>query len=72
MTFTSNGENVTVEMTRDEWEMLLQAVGIAAGSALRPLTDAALFWKWIDFANRLNATNPRFKPYEIPKERQTK
>ena len=61
MTYTQEGERVTLEMT------LTLALGYAAGAA-HANPDLTLFWRWIAFANRLNATNPNFTPYEIPPE----
>jgi len=67
MKLTEKGDTVTLEMTRGDYDNLLIAVGIAAGvSAHDP--DKTVFWMWIDFANRLNATNPRFAQYEVPEE----
>ena len=68
MTYSENGHTVTLEMTRGEYENLLLAMGIAAGSA----SDKKAFWRWIEFANRLNAGNPNFMPYEIPEEFKSK
>ena len=67
MKYTENGDTVTLEMTRGEYEHLLLATGIATGVASRD-TDKKTFWEWIDFANRLNTGNPRYIPYEIPDE----
>ena len=64
MKYTEKGDTVTLEMTRGEYENLLLAMGIAAGSA----SDKKAFWRWIEFANRLNAGNQNFIPYEIPEE----
>ena len=67
MTYTQEGERVTLEMTRDDFDTLILALGYAAGAA-HANPDLTLFWRWIAFANRLNATNPNFTPYEIPPE----
>jgi hypothetical protein len=67
MKLTQIGDTITLEMTRGDWENLLVAVGIAAGVSSRD-PDKTLFWHWIEFSNRLNATNPRFTQYEVPEE----
>jgi len=71
MKLTEKGDTVTLEMSRGDWENLLTATGIAAGVAAQD-TDKKVFWHWIDFANRLNATNPRFAQYEVPEEFKVK
>jgi len=71
MKLTENGDNVTLEMSRGDWDNLLVAVGIAAGVSSHD-ADKTAFWNWIDFANRLNATNPRFRQYEVPEEFKVK
>jgi len=67
MKYTENGDTVTLEMTRGDYENLLVAVGIAAGVAHQD-ANKQHFWNWIDFANRLNAGNPRFTLYEVPED----
>jgi len=42
---------------------------VAIGAASRD--DHPVFYHWIDFVNRMNTGNPRFRPYEIPAEFQT-
>jgi hypothetical protein len=64
MTYREDGPRITLEMSIEEWEELVIMTGFAAGAS----RDRDMFWRWIDFANRLNATNARFKPYELPKE----
>lgn len=67
MTYSENGDTITIEMSRDDYELLLLLLGIATGSCSRnPNRD--MFWNSVDFVNRLNAANPRFTPYEIPEE----
>jgi hypothetical protein len=66
MICTVKGDQITIEMTRHDCEMLLWVCGLAAGS-VRPAAPA-VFWRIIEFANRLNEGNPNFTPYEIPEE----
>jgi len=69
MTYIEQGTIVRLEMTRNEFEEFLLVLGFAAGAALRE-PDQAIFWRWINFANEVNRTNPRFTPYEIPAKYQ--
>ena len=62
MTYTENGDRITLEMTRDDYEMLLMMAGFAAGAS----RERAHFYMWLKFVNRLNETNPNFMQYEIP------
>jgi hypothetical protein len=67
MKYTRNGENVTLEMTQEDYERLTIILGYAVGG-LRATGKEAEFWEWIDFVNRLNAGNPDFTPYTIPEQ----
>jgi len=69
MTYTQDGESVTLEMTRDDFAQLLFAIGSAAGAASSE-PDKRRFWSWLRFANEINSGNPAFTPYEIPAEFQ--
>lgn len=64
MTFTREGDKVTLEMTIDDWQFLLLMLGWAGGSVSKD--EPKLFWRCIAFINELNRTNPRFVRYEIP------
>ena len=64
MKYTENGDTITIQMSRLDYDTLLVMLGMATGVASRD----ALMWRCIDFVNRLNAGNPRFIPYEIPEE----
>lgn len=66
MTYSEQGDRISLEMTRDDFEEILMMTGFAAGAA----RDPTHFWMWMKLANRMNATNPRFVQYEIPKEFQ--
>jgi hypothetical protein len=63
MKLTEKGDTVTLEMTRGDYHNLLVAVGIAAGVSWHD-KDKTMFCHWINFANELNASNPRFTQYE--------
>ncbi len=66
MTYTRNGVSVRLDMTSEDFDELLLMTGYAAGGASR--LNLPLFWRWIRLANKMNATNPNFTPYEIPEE----
>lgn len=82
MTYREVDDTVTLEMTRDDYEQLLHMLGFALGGAFRGRDDGQffrqtirqlsepIFYRWVDFVNRLNTGNPRFQPYEIPEEYQ--
>jgi hypothetical protein len=59
---------VTIELSDEEFEALVLALGTAAGAA--GPADRPWFWALIKLANAVNRSNPRWTPYEIPKEYQ--
>jgi hypothetical protein len=69
MTYTEQGYRVTLELTRADFEQLTLLMGCALGAAMRD-GNKATFYAWLAFANALNATNPRWTPFEIPPEYQ--
>ncbi|MGH9665554.1 MAG: hypothetical protein ACRD9L_14105 [Bryobacteraceae bacterium] len=58
-------DKLTIELSRDEFELLLLALGIAAGSAA---ASPALFKDLLRLANAVNRNNPAWRPYEVPAE----
>ena len=71
MTLTQDGERFTLEMETGDFAQLLMLIGYASGCAHKE-GHLQLFYKWLQFANDLNATNPRWRGYEIPPEYQNK
>ena len=67
MTYTESGDTVTLTMTRDDHDQLMMLLGYALG-AIQGNHSARSFYRALDFINRLNATHPRYTPYEIPEE----
>ena len=65
MMYRENGDTITIEMTRGDYEYLLWLLGVAGG--IRAV-DPRRFWETVDFVNRLNAGNPRFRQYDLPEE----
>lgn len=54
-----------IELDRADFEMLMLALGFAAGAAHKA-DDMKLFWEFIKLANAINKDNPNFRPYAIP------
>jgi hypothetical protein len=67
MTYTEDGDRVTLEMNRADFERLLIMLSYAVGAALRA-GARPMFWRWLGWINELNRTNPRFTPFEVPEE----
>lgn len=67
MTYTQQGERVTLEMTRDDYDRLTLMLGFAVGAVMRT-GDMRMFYTWLRFTNELNNGNPNFTPYKIPPE----
>ncbi len=65
ITYTRNGDRVTLDMPCEDYQRLLMMLGYVAGQE-HAKGEMPRFWGWIDLTNRMNATNPNFTPYEIP------
>ena len=65
MTYTRQGDEVTVQMTVDQYKSLLTMLGVALAAAD---PKQGIRWRWVKFVNEMNRTNPEFTPYEIPAE----
>lgn len=70
MKYTRHGENITLEMTVDDYERLLVMMGFALAGAMEKdrIDGTKMAYRWLRFLNDLNNGNPNFTPYEIPKE----
>jgi hypothetical protein len=64
--YKTDGETVTLTMTRDDYTRLLLHLGFAAGAIER--AGGGRLCGSLALANRLNAGNPNWTPYEIPTE----
>lgn len=62
MTYTLQEDRVTLEMDRDDYDHLLLILGFAIGA----VHDNNFFYRWLEFVNDLNRTNPYFTPNQIP------
>jgi len=67
MTYTENADTITLEMTKAQYDQLLMMLGFAAGAAHKDVNET-LFYHFIAFTNKLNATNPHFNQYALPEE----
>ena len=65
--YKTDGETVTLTMTREDYMWLLISLGYALG-ATRSDGVSSLHLGSLALANRLNAGNPNWTPYEIPTE----
>lgn len=70
MTYTKNGDKVTLEMTADDYNALLIMLGYAAGSAEKD-GEHGRRREMQRFFNEMNRTNPNFTPYEVPPKEPT-
>lgn len=61
MTYQTDGETVTLTMSREDYNFLLMALGMATGIASRDQ-----MWGIVSLVNQMNAGNPDFTPYDIP------
>jgi hypothetical protein len=60
---------MTIELTDDEYDVLLMMSGYAAGAADQA-GDQPLKWVFVKLANRINKGDPNFRPYAVPEEFQ--
>lgn len=67
MTYTRDGDKVTIEMTLLDFEQLLMLLGFSLGSISLEQYPAN-FWNTVKFVNELNSQNPNFDAYFIPEE----
>lgn len=63
--YKTDGETVTLTMTYDDYLSLILNLGIAAGAMSESEISTHLYGS-LALANRLNAGNPTWTPYEIP------
>lgn len=61
MTFTRQGDEVTLQMTINDYYSLLFMLGEAFAVELTN-SKQGIPWKWIRFVNEMNRTNPDFTP----------
>jgi len=66
VTVTIQGDRVSLDMTRDQYDSLMTMLGFALGAVMAQMDDRELFYSWLRFHNELNNGRPDFIPYEIP------
>jgi hypothetical protein len=59
----------TFTLTRDQYDQLLIALGMAAGTA-HSQNNKHLFMSLLRLANEINKNNPNWQPYDVPPERK--
>jgi hypothetical protein len=59
--------NLNLNLTREEFDTLILALGFATGSAFKQ-GMGKLSYSLLELANTINKDNPNWKPYEIPQE----
>lgn len=65
--FTKTDNGVCIEMSEDDFSLLLLTIGFAAG-AQHQRNDKRSFNRSLKLANTINEGNPNWKPYEIEAE----
>jgi hypothetical protein len=63
MKYKREGDRITLEMDRQEYTELL----LFLGGQLSALGSGPMFWGAVEFVNALNAENPDYDPYVVPK-----
>jgi hypothetical protein len=58
---TFSGDRVQFDVSREDFDLILMALGMGAGGAPQPF-----FWRIVRLVNTINEGNPNFTPYEIP------
>lgn len=64
MSYAEMNGQVVLTMSHEDYQMLLFALGIATGSALK---DAKPIKPILEFMNRLNQGNPNYSAYQVEK-----
>ena len=73
MSFRRDGDRVTIEMSINDWDSMIVALGIAGGVLIArgsPRESPRAFWRFTALVNRINQGNADFTPYTIPEEFQ--
>lgn len=62
MGYKETDDVITLTMSREDYERLLMAIGIATGWQSR---EGQRIRDWLEFVNRINVGNLRFVPYSV-------
>ena len=65
--FKREGDVITIQMSEENYTRMLIVLGGRVAEARRDGGDF-FFWESVKFVNDLNAGNPQYTPYAIPKE----
>jgi hypothetical protein len=57
---------MTIELSQDDFELLLVMLGYGTGAAMQH--DQKLAYKFLALANRINKDNPNWTPYAVSPE----
>ncbi len=69
MSYKRDGDRVTLEMSIDDYDHTVMALGMAAGHAAKEHgAGGKHFRHWIRIVNRVCEGSPNFKPYDIGPE----
>ena len=60
-----SGDDVKINLTRDEFEALLIMMGMAMGTAVK-MGNVSMMVSFLKIANAVNRDNPNWHQYEIP------
>jgi hypothetical protein len=67
MSYSEKDGQVILTMSREDYDWLLMALGMATGLAARDSCDVT---PWLDVVNRLNSGNPNYTPYQVEAEKK--
>lgn len=68
--FKRDGDRVTLEMSAADYQMMLLALGIAAGNAAKEHgAGGRVMRDWIRLADRINEGHPEWTPYNVAPEK---
>ena len=65
MSYSEENGQVVLRMSREDYDWLLMALGMATGLAARDSRDVT---PWVAVVNRLNSGNPNYTPYQVEAE----
>jgi hypothetical protein len=69
MSYRKDGDKITIELTEQDYKLLMFGLGHAANH-IRDQGIEAIFYTLVALTNRVNEGNPEFTPYEVPEKYQ--
>ncbi len=67
MAFRREGDDIYLKLTADQYDMVLVALGMAAGLAARENHPKG-YRCWLRVADEINEGNPQWQPYNVPED----